>query len=213
MKSATFTSMESVVTNKRIDTDLIEEKTNIRKLSCMLDCLNDVTCDSIGYHSDDMKCRLYNVVVSGSGGVTEIGWGYYSIREDFCSEENFHHNRVLDLCYYSPAGKESCPEAIDICANFSANLLIVDNQAKQDWMTEFCVTNNVDGTFFDAYMDSSAGVWRLGSTGMALTYTYWDGGQPNMAGLCIGTISIHGWYWHDYPVHWKAGIICEIRRP
>ncbi|XP_033728775.1 uncharacterized protein LOC117317917 [Pecten maximus] len=213
MKSATFTSLESVFTNKRINTDLIAEFTNIMKIACMGECLSDLNCDSVGYHSGQKKCRLHDVIVSGSGGVTESGWEYYSMQEDFCSQENFVHNRILDICYYIPPGSHTCPDAIAICSNFSANLLTVDSQAKQDWTHDLCVSENIDGTFFDAFLDSHLSVWKLGKTGMELTYTYWDGGEPDNFGHCIGTKPYHGWEWHDYPVEWTAGIICEIRRP
>ncbi|XP_069108309.1 uncharacterized protein [Argopecten irradians] len=212
IKAATFSSLRSILNNTRIDTNLTASITNIRKLPCMSECLNNVNCMSAGYHSNNTECRLHSVLDSGSSGVPETGWEYFSIQEDFCRKENFVHNRILDICYSVEPGLKNCPDAMGTCASIPASLLTVDSQEKQDWLQEVCVANNITGVYFDMYKD---GVWKLRSTGMTPSYTNWDDGQPDSTGtdVCVASKPNFNWMWHDYPYPWKAGIICEIRRP
>ncbi|XP_021351852.1 collectin-12-like isoform X2 [Mizuhopecten yessoensis] len=186
---------------------------NYRKLNCMSDCLTDVNCESVGYHSDQKRCRLYRVLISGSGGVTENGWEYFSIREDFCPTENFTHNRIADVCYAISPERKPCGEAATICSSLSARLLVVDSQMKQDWARDLCVRQNIEGVHFDVYFEREGSALKLGSSGMDLTYTNWAIGQPDYGQPCIGMEAWHEWRWHDYVRSLEAGIICEIRRP
>ena len=109
-----------------------------------------------------------------------------------------------------------CGEAGQVCSQHSASIIEIDSQAKQEFIVNVIKNDLISGNFIAGQYAS--GSW-LRLDGTPLLYYNWDTResnnlQPNNKGAfreCIGMESNFEFYWHDYDISYRFGVICEQR--
>ena len=78
-------------------------------------------------------------------------------------------------CYLFPDTKMTWSGAVDACAKEGASLVSIKSQAEQDFVEE-----NIKGGSWLGMSDAeNEGHWIWLADGSEVTYTHWNGGEPN----------------------------------
>lgn len=197
-----------------LESDLVQSYSTRSRVECYTECSRKDNCLSISYQ--DGICNIFSTYPDTMNPILGV---HYIIYEQWCDVLNgFIYIREEQLCYNVIKSNMSCAEAALACEQISASFIEIDSQETQIFVEE--ILNNemeISGTFIKGYLIDDK--WSR-YDGNPLLYSNWDttdptNEQPNTYndGACVGMDKQYQYYWHDYDVTFKKGVICAQNKP
>ena len=197
-----------------LGSDLVQSYSTRSRVECCTECSRKDNCLSIAY-----QYGICNISNTYPDTMTSILGVYYIIYEQWCDVLNgFIYIREKQLCYKVIKFNMSCEAAVSACTQLSASFIEINSQDTQTFVEEILDDEmDISGTFIEGHLNGET--WSR-YDGTPLLYSNWDktdptNEQPNTYndGACVGMDKQYQYYWHDYEITYKKGVICEQKKP
>ncbi|XP_033728772.1 C-type Lectin CRL-like isoform X2 [Pecten maximus] len=145
-------------------------------VECAIECANNVSCESLSYHSTKGLCLLHSFLFNVT--TTEDDWKSYQYCRGNCPTEcGYVHNETLDWCYRLVVEKRNASQAAEFCRLDGARQIKINSLDRQLHIMDLLFSQGVRSVWIGGQSaeEDNNFVYEDGSP---LSYFHWKSNSP-----------------------------------
>ncbi|XP_069107265.1 alpha-N-acetylgalactosamine-specific lectin-like [Argopecten irradians] len=161
--------------------DLSGVKQTDSVVECAVQCANQLSCESLSYHSSQGLCQMHVFTLSNdtTGLISEDNWNTYQFcRGDCPASCGYVYNQTLDWCYrFVKDPKKNASQAVEFCRDNGGRMLRITSSERNVHIENYFRSNGIWTAWIGGFSPNKDDNFVY-EDGSPVSYLNWLQGEP-----------------------------------